>query len=321
MSLFKQVVSGIEYMYPAFKFQSAEHAKSMLEDGQVYLARISDFRDANNHGGTIFDDREGQVSLINAIQPSKCIGEYTFDGMDFYPERIDISVDDAYVFCCTKYFLSDSLTWAMNEETPKDCCVLITDVEEYIKRISEAHKNVLSFDAALECQYIGREIEVKSQIPYTFTQQFINTPKLAGFVKPDSRGYKEQRELRLMWSPIYAQDLGKGIVKNIDVTDLLIPVHFEGFDKNFSSLSANSVGANIITKDGSSSPTYRLTTPAEVLTPVIHNGQLGFMNTNNTLKGATISNANVGLQINGNSPMIICNVALENIERIDIVST
>ncbi|AUR95179.1 hypothetical protein HOU21_gp01 [Vibrio phage 1.202.O._10N.222.45.E8] len=320
LSVFKQIVGGIEYMFPAFKFQSAEFAKNMLEDGQVYLARISDFRDPDKHGGAILDNKEGQVSLINTIKPSQCTGGYTFDGMDLYPDRVDISVDNAYVFCCTKYFLSDSLTWAMNEETPKECCVLITDVEEYIKRISEAHKDILSFDAALECQYIGREIEVKSQIPYAFTQRFISNPKLAGFVKPDSGNYKAQRELRLMWSPISGQDLGKGLAKNIDVTDLLIPVHFEGFDKNFSSLSSNSVGASIITKDGSPSPTYRLTTPAQVLTPVIHGDQLGFMNTNNKLIGSVVRNANVGFQAGGNTPPIICNVALENVERIDIVS-
>lgn len=308
-------------MFPAFKFQSTEYAKNMLEDGQVYLARISDFRDPSKYGGAIFDDREGQVSLINVINPTKCTGGYKFDGLDIYPKRIDLSVDDAYVFCCTKYFLSDSLRWAMNEETPKDCCVLITDVDEYIRRISESHRDILSFDAALECQYIGRDIAVTSQMPYSFTQRFIDNPKLAGFVKPDRCGYKEQRELRLMWSPTSAQDFGKGIAKNIDITDLLLPVHFEGFDKNFSSLSVNTVGATIVTKDGSPSPSYQVTTPAEVLTPVIHGNQLGFMNTSRNLIGARVQNANIGFQIGGNLPPLICNVSLDNIERIDIVST
>ena len=109
-------------IYPIFKFQAEEHAEAMLSNGNIHLSNIADFRDPQKYGGKTYDDREGQVKV------------YLENEQGEIEEGIEISLENVFIFCASTDFLSDSLKWAIDEK--KTDCVLITDIEEVSKRIT-----------------------------------------------------------------------------------------------------------------------------------------------------------------------------------------
>ncbi|MDC5821758.1 hypothetical protein OPW19_18265 [Vibrio europaeus] len=303
-------------MFPAFKFQEEKYAKSMLSDGNVHLSNISIFRDSSRFTGQILDKREGIATLHNGIPTTKC-HNYAQNSIHAFPHKLDVIVSDAYVFCCTKYFLSDSLTWAISEG--KQCCVLITDVDEYINRVSLYFKTSLEFKSAKECQYIGRDFVSTSATPYDNTNYFIQDELNAAFIKP--KEYASQRELRLLWTPKSDVEVSDFLNDNVETTDLLIPVRFHDFDESFSSFGNCTVGARILTKNGRGNAEYQIQVPNEVFTPVIHsNGgekMLGFLSTSNHLSGGRFNGGHTGIFMS-DIGCIVCNVYLSDIESIEI---
>lgn len=321
MSEFVLKVGGSVYMFPAFKFQEHKYAKAMLDDGNVHLSKISIFRDSSKFSGGIFDDKEGIVTIHNCIPVTICDDysqdNYKQDNLHAFPHKLEIMVNDAYIFCCTKYFLSDSLGWAISEG--KESCVLITDVAEYINRVSLHFSTSLEFKSAKECSYIGREFKAKAATPYGIENHFIKDKLNAAFVKPEE--YAQQRELRLLWAPRFDINPPEYINGNVDTMDLLIPVRFCNFDKDFSSKENCVVGTRIYTKSGCWDAEYILKIPNDVFTPIIHiyNGErmLGFLSSSKIFSGCRFTGGYM-MMITSNIGNIVCNVPLSDVESIEV---
>ncbi|MCF5904251.1 MULTISPECIES: hypothetical protein [Aeromonas] len=316
MSIFELNNGECTYIFPAFKFQEKDHARLMLENGNVHLSNISVFRDSSRFSGQILDEKEGIVTLHNSIATSVC-DFYEQNNRHAYPEAVEIAVSDVFVFCCTKYFLSDSLTWAISEG--KQSCILITDVGEYIRRISSYYESTLEWVEAQECQYIGRDFFATSATPYDPTNYFIQKNMNAAFVKP--KEYAAQRELRLIWKPKSSFQPQKFLNNDIETQDLLIPVLFHDFDSSYRSSGRQRVGARIISKSGTSNAEYNISIPNEVFTPVIHTSNndqmLGFLATSSHLSGGNFKGGQIGILMSAIGP-IVCNVYLKDIEYVEI---
>lgn len=317
MSIFEFRHGNSTFIFPAFKFQEQQYADSMLNNGNVHLSNISIFRDTRKFSGKILDIKEGIVTLHNRIKPIK--NEYIQSCKHAFPTSVNININDAYIFCCTKYFLSDSLTWAISEG--KQCCVLITDVNEYIHRISLHYQASLNFRSARECEYIGRDFYASTATPYDRINKFINEPLNAVFVKP--KEYAPQKELRILWTPKSNIKQEEYLNSNIETKDLLIKVLFHNFNIFYKSSRPSLVGARIIKKDGRENAKYEIRVPEEVFSPVIHSKKghkmLGFLSLSRSnifidclFKGSDIPIIQSPI---GN---IVCNVYLNDIEHIEI---
>lgn len=49
--------------YPIFKYTKEEHARSMVEDGEIRISPLSSFRDTEMYGAEIGDYQEGASSV------------------------------------------------------------------------------------------------------------------------------------------------------------------------------------------------------------------------------------------------------------------
>ena len=163
----RQRIENSEFIFPAFKFLSREHACKLLDNGNVHLPTIQEFRDPNRYKGRLLDVREGQVKLVSRYTHYEGLAKDAHGTLPrFYPpdQRLDVSnmeyaeeleFSNAYLYCTTGRFFSDSLEWAIGEK--RDSCVLITDFEAFLRRVSDAlsHLQLRGFG---ECLYIGRDI-------------------------------------------------------------------------------------------------------------------------------------------------------------------
>ncbi len=246
---------------------------------------------------------------------------YNYNNIEHaFPKILNFTVNDVYIFCCTKYFLSDSLEWAIREN--RDCCTLITDVDEFSRRITEHFQKSLNYIGALECKYTNRCIDVRSAIPYGTYHDILTEPLLSAFIKPTN--YRAQRELRVMWSPKDMTMVEEYVRDDINITDLLIPIYFNEFDHNYKNHDRYSIGVIVKDKKGNGIAEYNIKKPYEVFSPVItidHSTKqksLGFQVNSNVLNGATISTINGPGTLVIRNKILICNVNLDDVGHIEI---
>lgn len=288
----------------------------MLKLGTVNLTKISSFRNGDKYEKQTLDEDEGIVILRNNIPLSQCHHNYNQNNSHAFPKEFKISINDAYIFCCTKYFLSDSLTWAISEG--KRSCILITDVELYIDRITKFHNDDLIFKGAMECIYSGNTIEASNALPYGTPQDLISNNLLAAFFKPIE--YQQQRELRLLWLPKKNKDDREFIRNNIDIKDLLIPIVFDNFDESFQPSQNHCVGVRVIKNSSDVNAEFTVSTPNDVFTPVIFEEDgfkmLGFLIPSRNIGKVCVSGCRSGMLILG-SRILICSIELNDVKQIE----
>lgn len=219
---------GITYTYPLFKFVQVDHADQLLKHGHVYIPALEDFRDEKKYGGKIFDPKEGMAYFT---QQSKNTPEIQIK------HCTKIALSKFFVFCLTRNFDLESLTWAMSDG--KKCCVMLAEPVQFFKGVNDRFDDT-NFFGALPCLYSGRTI---SEDDHTYEAVAFNTPHFpfviddffnrafrhplwAAYIKDSS--YAQQQELRGVWG-----------FKNIDApkvsaiqatkcdTGKLILIHFD----------------------------------------------------------------------------------------------
>jgi len=286
-----------EFIFPVFKFIEKKYADSMMEDGAVRLSNASIYRNGD-FGGLIDDKREGQLSIF---QPES-------SGHNHH----EISIERAYMYCTARNFLSDSLQWAMNDK--KDVCVLITDVEEFERRLS-AEFSDLNFFGMQPCFYFGREIQSPPH-PECLSTHYLESPCDAIWVKPVE--FHNQREFRMVWFD-ESNTADETIDRKVHIQDLLIPIHYDGVDVLFTS-GEHKVGTKIITKNGDNDALFYGHYPSDIFNPVIRkigeNYLLGFLCVRGKVEGGVFIGGQLPLSASEYGP-VVCSVNLEDIERIE----
>ena len=271
MSDFKEIIEGVEYSFPAFKFLSEENAKKLLENGNVHIPNIMDFRDEKKYGGLIFDPREGIAQLHLPSVGYRGMDCNFGDSNDGSP--LTFQVDDAYIFCCASRFVTESLKWAIEDKKQK--CVLITDVDKFVHRLTEYFSDDLSLVSAKNCRYIGRDFALNK----VNRDHFLKDINEVLFIKP--KAYVNQMESRLVWRTIDGSHSKNFFNANIPLNDLLIPINYRGKVENLDVDINYQPGVTVVTKTPHANVSYGGQSIAKVLSPIVHHAEgreyLGFL--------------------------------------------
>ena len=330
----RQKIDGSEYIFPAFKFLSSEHAHRLLDNGNVHLPTIQEFRDPTRYKGGILDVREGQVRLVsrytlyeglakdaNGTLPHVYPPDQRIDDSNFECAK-ELEISNAHLYCATGFFFSDSLEWAIGEK--KDSCELITDFETFLQRVSDALDN-LQYQGFGWCNYIGRDIDETDPGPDSLANYLLSDERRIALVKP--KEYAAQRELRAVWQRTDGASEFEAI--NLDVPtirDLCIPADFSDVQKELL-LNCESpdvaLGVKIVRKPPGLTAEYMLQTPLEVFSPVIFRIRpeepwlLGcyYAGEGRTFGPGHVKNAEIGMSVSSLGTVHCC-VRLDEIQRL-----
>ncbi|WP_394243870.1 hypothetical protein [Halopseudomonas laoshanensis] len=305
MTTKKVIDDGRDFIFPIFKFQKQCHADLMWQNGNIHLSSMKSFRDGT-YGGLIDDDREGQVTLHF---PTDHISNY-----QIIHEQQEISLDDFFIYCGSSDFFSDTLHWSISDG--KETCVLITDFNEVVGKISDAIPE-LEYIGSQACDYVGRDIGALN-FRDTRREQMLHNNAMAAWIKPHK--YAPQKEFRAVWKAKGKLSSEKHINKDIGIQDFLIPVSYLGVDLLFSDNKPHTVGAKVVTVDGKNDAWFDIHYPLETFTPVIHkygdHYLLGFFSPNSNVSEASFHGGQIGITATDDG-LIGCNVFLQDILRIE----
>jgi len=229
---------------PIFKFLNEKWSKALLEDGNVRLATLYEFRCATDYKGKILDEDEGKVFVMNKSDINKTLHVLTSPNL--------------HIYSSSQYLFSD--TYSQSVEDGKDTCVMISNPIEFFKIVSKA----VGFDEPIQnpCNYEGR------QFPEDHIIFRSNILSLA-FQKPPE--YKNHREYRSVWRNVIENNV-KGFSKNIpEVTPFCIKVDIDAVDTNVIKGDGvkKQIEIRVILKDESKPMILRYSRPFELFTPII----------------------------------------------------
>lgn len=281
----------IQDLTPAlFKFQSHRYAKAMF-DGEVYVSNISDFRNTEKHKLTIGDPMEGITNYISCDQIKQIV------------------VNDYYIYCTTRNFISDSLFWA--QENKKECCVMISSPEGFFDEVNRNHPEV-EFCGSARCTYKpSKTLEFKHyQDVLTDTTTRLNTCLIKDFI------YTPQMEYRAIWRPTGIPE--KNTTLKADISNFLINIHYSKVNE-IDFKSGKTVTIKVIRRKGA--PTIvRCKHPHAIFTPItfsIDNTRcLGFSIVTNHMGDANFESADMPIYSSGNFHIVGIN-AISNISQIE----
>lgn len=112
----RQRIGDLEIIFPAFKFLSSQHARALLDNGNVHLPTIQEFRDPSRYKGKLLDVREGQVKLVSRYTHYEGLAKDANGTLPrFYPpdQRLDVlnsewaeelDFSNAHLYCATRFF-------------------------------------------------------------------------------------------------------------------------------------------------------------------------------------------------------------------------
>ena len=334
--LLRQRIESTEFIFPAFKFLSSEHARKLLDNGNVHLPTLQEFRDPSRYKGNILDVLEGQVKLVSRYTHYEGLAKDANGILPrFYPPEQRLNILDsewaeqfcfanAHLYCATRWFFSDSLEWAIGERY--DSCVLVTDFELFLRRVSDA-LNDLQFVGVRECLYLGREIEETDPGPNSLANYLLSDLRRIAFVKP--KEYASQRELRAVWERTHKASEFEAI--NLDVPSvraLCIPMDFSNVQRELL-LNPKSpdlaLAVRIVRKPPGLAAEYQLQAPLELFSPVIFRSRaeepwlLGcyYSGEERTFSHGYAKNCEFGITLSEIGPIFCC-VHLDEIQRLEL---
>jgi len=271
-----------EFLFPVFKFLSSSHADKLLQQGNVHIPQLLDFQNADKYDGKILDQDEGLVTIRNHYTSYKGLAKNAngllpmhfrpYEMVETFNQTIDLPFQSsAYAYCITQHFFSDSLQWAISERN-KDKCVLITDFPRFVNLVNQGVKPSVRLLDVRPCVYTGRLIDETDPSADSRSNFLLANQEWIHFIKPPD--YESQRELRAIW--IDSDEKGAKAI-NFDIPELpsiCLPVTFptikEAITKQGVAPESLSYGARLNCKGATKQPNYKIRSPAEVCSPVLH---------------------------------------------------
>ena len=248
-----------EYIFPLFKFMKAEHAKSMLKDGEIYLPLLSSF--AIDEPSLTYDKKEGSFNFKDTYsyrgdgENAPHIPGFHFEpGSNINIQNLtvvsnDIKLPDVRIYCCSKILFSQSLNWALNDS--RDTCIMITNPKKFrdclVKQIGSECSEFNS------CIYNDEKLANKD----TDMRQFY-------WYKPTK--YQNQDEVRMVISQLNKHS---GIFKIPEIIDYLIEIKLDIDTDILTGKKEGTITHEIIKKDGSASATFQVNKPFGIYSPLL----------------------------------------------------
>ena len=205
-----------KYLNPLFKFlenKHKKHADNLLQNGNIRIATLHEFRNSTLYKNTTSDENEGKLWIDNYYNlyegyAKKANGLLPF----FYPNHRVIKIyNDRYaghidlpnmhIYCTSMRLFSGSILQAASED--KHACVMIYNPEKFFKVITKAIS--LPFIKSDCCVYRGKNLQARfiEEIDphlHSETNKYLKNFFNIAFLKPQE--YSNHTEFRTIWSDI-----------------------------------------------------------------------------------------------------------------------
>ena len=298
----------MKYTFPLFKFLKNDHAKALLNCGQVRIGTLFEFRESEKYSGLIYDNGEGQKQISIYFDRVELTGnELAVFGIpiggegivNLYGSTISLRQDspDCYIYSTTASFFSSTLFQAIDDG--KEACIMIKEPEQFFNMISQ-NFNLGDHVGIYPCLYGDRSLNLNWDNDKGYINVLSSMP--AAIIKPSN--HDVYKEVRAIWSPNHDQ-IEPVILSVPDLSGLVVELNFDDLDVSAINNSSDQyrIGVKVIKKSGLHTAEFSIEMPNEVFTPVIfeENGDsfLGFKSESNTAeyKNATINYAHIGMAI------------------------
>lgn len=310
----------MKYIRPIFKFAPKKFRDDFLNQGQIKIGTLFEYRDSEKYSGKIYDISEGEKSIqIYFDRVSLTGNELSKFGIPFsgaglcnlYDTKLKINMDenDCYIYCTSSSFFSDTLLQAV--EDGNDSCTLITNPELFLNDLKENFIYGKYIDT-VHCLYGDREIKLDWDKQKHYIELFKSIP--ASIIKPKS--YAPQREVRTIFLPSDTKNkLSKKIETIPSLKKHLIPIGFDDLDINVlkNRPDGYKIGVRLIKKDSKKDSIFSIKLPNEIFTPIIFGNSdellIGFIpeTETNTYQNPTINNAKFGISMTELGPVFCVN--------------
>ena len=250
------------YSFPLFKFMYKDHAKKMLNKGEVHLPCLSEFRKTSEKS-LVYDEKEGTFNFKDTYNYNGKGSEapyipnfYFSPNSNVHLENMTVSGDnlnlpDVWVYCTSGRLLSESLTWALKES--KTSCVMITNPKKFLELLKSKIKET-NFSEFFSCIYVNKKKANKN----SDLRQYY-------FHKPEK--YKNQNEVRMVGSSLKAK-LEPLTIQMSEIKKILIEIDISNLKLSDVKEGKKKIVHQIIKKDGSIAR-FLIPTPYEVYSPLI----------------------------------------------------
>jgi hypothetical protein len=268
----------MNYIRPVFKFAKREFRDAFLNQGQIKIGTLFEYRDSEKYSGKIYDKDEGkksiQIYFDNLHLTGKELSEFGiafFGGgeglIHLYNSTVKIKMDenDCYIYCTSSEFFSDSLFQAVIDGY--DACTLITNPDLFFNELKESFKYGKYIDS-FYCLYIDRDLKLDWEKQKEDIEILKSIP--ASTIKPKS--YAPQREIRTIFLPSESEN---NLLYKVEIIPslkkYLLPINFDDLDINVVKNKPDGyrIGVRLIKKDGKPNSIFSIKFPNEVFTPVI----------------------------------------------------
>ncbi len=311
-------MDDINIIFPQFKFLENQFAEKMLYEGSVKLSFIKEFQDLKYiDSGKIYDKEEGKLSITNhysnyfgyvknanGVLPIVMSDKlYNFVHLKDLTITDTIQLNDSLIYCTSSSIFSETLNQSLEDK--KDCCVMISNPENFISSIS-LHERLQDFChyAYKSCNYVfGKEFCERDPDENSITNFFLrNNSVEVAYIKPYE--FRNHSEHRAIWIP-------KNLINNYEPQIISIPKIANQFLKiTFENITSHklhflennkSFGVKVVLKNGAES-FFMHKIPRDISSPVIikikddDNELLGFLQkpNYNTISDAVITNCAIG---------------------------
>lgn len=316
-------------LVPVFKFMKVEHSKKLLEQGNVHIPTIKEFRNSTIYSGTIYDRNEGKFCIINQYLAydtrNGIFGLLRFSEKELNGSKIsfkvmtkDIDLPQSNIYCVTNSFFSGTLNFAIEED--KDSCVLISDINAFNDVLNKNLFNT-EFIGIRDCYYNSRVLMDTNPNDISETEILINEDyKHIYWVKP--KKFSPQCEVRSVWRK--KNEDNKPINKDIPelkqyCIELKFPTIYKYIKDGNGTLENLRVRATVHDKDGRVGE-YIIKSKDSIFSPEVFTIEsklhLGFKSNSKNLQGLTVQQGKYGIYF-GDYGLYILTVELENLDYIE----
>jgi hypothetical protein len=180
-------LSGVAY--PHYKYIERKFFDDFMRDGTIRLGKLVDFRDTENHGDVVGDNREG-VRVINSF------GNNVRSSV---PLWLSASAVNCYVFCTSAILSHDIMI-----NFKRDFAFSIESVDFYV----EISKAILLNTAVVSTIGVVKYIS-DDELIHNITELYNDSSseeemrsRFPQIVRLKDRNFEWQNEVRAVWEPI-----------------------------------------------------------------------------------------------------------------------
>ncbi|MGV3561577.1 hypothetical protein [Larkinella arboricola] len=201
-----EIAKSLNGNFKLYKYQSQQYGRKMVEEGEIMIGTIKEFRNTEQHGSEIGDKNEGirnvKVDANSIVVPPPVYGpNNSIEADNKYinstnsPIVYDLGVHNLYILCTTHTPSRKAM-----ERMEKEVCVEIHDVPLFFDSITIelARRGLIDYKAGYDSGYVK------------YPEFFLGPDGIMVPIKQDvsvpwlhkGSSYRYQQEARAAWTPL-----------------------------------------------------------------------------------------------------------------------